>query len=186
MVFKGYIFNTYIITEAGDAVYVIDQHAAHERIFYEKLLSVYKSGEKLSQPILSPILINVSADVYSLRDDILEALVSFGYDIADFGGGSLIIRGIPSYMSSREAEDFANSFCSLEQSPGRLNDSVIDKLIMKSCKQAVKGGDCLSEKEIYELISALSECENPYSCPHGRPTFIKITKYEAERAFKRK
>ena len=186
MVFKGYIFDTYIITEAGDAVYVIDQHAAHERIFYEKLLSVYKSGEKLSQPILSPILINVSADVYSLRDDIIEALVSFGYDIADFGGGSLIIRGIPSYMSSGEAEDFANSFCSLEQAPGRLNDSVIDKLIMKSCKQAVKGGDCLSEKEIYELISALSECENPYSCPHGRPTFIKITKYEAERAFKRK
>ena len=186
MRFKGYIFDTYIITEAGDAVYVFDQHAAHERIFYERLLGVYNSSEKLSQPILSPIIVNVSADVYSLKDDILEALASFGYDIADFGGGSFIIREIPSYMSSKEAEDFANSFCNTDQLHGRLNESVVDKLIMKSCKQAVKGGDSLSEQEIYELISALSKCDNPYSCPHGRPTFIKITKYEAERAFKRK
>ena len=89
-------------------------------------------------------------------------------------------------MSSAEAEAFANSFCNTDQLPGTINESVVDKLIMRSCKQAVKGGDCLSEKEILELISALSECDNPYSCPHGRPTFIKITKYEAEKAFKRK
>ena len=184
--FKGYIFDTYIITEADDAVYVFDQHAAHERIFYENLLRVYNSGEKLSQPILSPIIVSVSADVYNLKDDILEALASFGYDIADFGSGSFIIREIPSYMSIREAEEFADSFCSIDQLVGRLNESILDKLIMKSCKQAVKGGDRLSEKEIYELIASLSECNNPYSCPHGRPTFIKITKYEAERAFKRK
>ena len=184
--FKGYIFDTYIITEADDAVYVFDQHASHERIFYENLLRVYNTGEKLSQPILSPIIVSVSADVYNLKDDILEALASFGYDIADFGSGSFIIREIPSYMSIREAEVFADSFCSIDQLVGRLNESILDKLIMKSCKQAVKGGDRLSEKEIYELIASLSECNNPYSCPHGRPTFIKITKYEAERAFKRK
>ena len=89
-------------------------------------------------------------------------------------------------MSSGEAEDFANSFCSLEQAPGRLNDSVIDKLIMKSCKSAVKANEKLSQLEIDRLISDLAACSNPYCCPHGRPTFIKITKYEAERAFKRK
>lgn len=186
LIFKGYIFNTYIITESGDTLYVFDQHAAHERILYEKLTSAYHAGDKLRQPLLTPLTINVSADVYNMKSLILEVLVSMGYVIEDFGGSSFIIREIPSYMSSDEAFSFVSSFCSSDDLNGQVNDTVIDKLIMKSCKSAVKGGDKLSETEIMNLIKELSTCGNPYSCPHGRPTFVKLTKYDVERTFKRK
>ena len=186
LLFKGYVFDTYIIMEEGDSLYVFDQHAAHERIFYEKLIGIYNSTEKLRQALLTPMIINVSADVYELKNELLEALESIGYDIGDFGAGSFIIREIPSFMNTREANEFAVAFCDSPQAGGYSNSTVIDKLIMKSCKSAVKGGDRLSEIEISSLMDDLSSCTNPYSCPHGRPTFIKITKYDAERAFKRK
>lgn len=182
---KGYVFNTYIIMEDADVLYVFDQHAAHERIFYEKLMGAYNSDKKLSQPIISPIMINVSSDVYQRKDEILDLITSLGYDISDFGSGSFIIKEIPSFMNAAEAEDFVNSFCNLPDAVSIINDRVKEKLIMKSCKSAVKGGDRLSEIEIKELLRELSECSNPYSCPHGRPVFIKITRYDVERAFKR-
>lgn len=186
LIYTGYVFDTYIIMQSDEMLYVFDQHAAHERVFYEKLMRVYNSPDIIRQALLTPILLNVSSYVYELRDEILEALTSIGYDIDDFGGGSFIIREIPSYMNAREARDFASAFCESSELTSGLNSTVIDKLIMKSCKSAVKGGDRLSEMEIQSLIKELSECENPYSCPHGRPAFIKITKYDAERAFKRK
>lgn len=186
LISKGYVFDTYIIMQADETLYVFDQHAAHERIFYEKLMQAYNSADKIRQPLITPIVLNVSADVYELRDEILEALTSMGYDIDDFGGGSFIIREIPSYMKAQEAREFAAAFCDSSEISQGLNSTVIDKLIMKSCKSAVKGGDSLSAMEIKSLIKELSECDNPYSCPHGRPTFIKITRYDAERAFKRK
>ena len=185
LVCKGYVFDTYIIMEEGDKLYVFDQHAAHERIFYEKLLAVYNSEKKLSQPIISPIMINVSADVYQMKDEILEVLCSLGYDISDFGSGSFIIKAIPSFMDASESEEFVNAFCNSSEIGYGINSKVVDKLIMKSCKSAVKGGDRLSEIETEELLRELSHCDNPYSCPHGRPTFIKITRYDVERAFKR-
>ena len=186
LVCRGYIFDTYIITEAADTLYVFDQHAAHERILYEKLTSAYHADDKLRQPLLTPMVINVSADVYNLKSLIFETLSLMGYDIDDFGGMSFIIREIPSYMSSDEAFSFVSSFCSSDEFKGQVNDAVIDKLIMKSCKSAVKGGDRLSDIEIANLLSELSACENPYACPHGRPTFVKISLYDIERAFRRK
>ena len=118
--------------------------------------------------------------------DWLEPLESAGYDIEDFGADTFVIRGIPSFMELSEAEVFARSYLeALDDASGR-NDVVIDKLIMRSCKSAVKGGEHLSEMEIRELIDELAECSNPYCCPHGRPTFIRYTKYEIERSFRRK
>lgn len=184
-VFKGYVFDTYIIMQAGESLFVFDQHAAHERIFYEKLLAAYNASEKLSQPILSPIMINVSSDVYQMKDDMLSIIGALGYDISDFGSGTFMIREIPSFMTASEAEKFVYTFCDSSEIGSIINDSVIEKLIMKSCKSAVKGGDRLSDIEIKELIKTLSECSNPYACPHGRPTFVKITRYDIERAFKR-
>ena len=184
--FKGYVFDTYIIMEADEVLYVFDQHAAHERIFYEKLMAAYNSSDKLRQDLLTPIIINVSADVYHIKEELLDALNSMGYDIGDFGGGSFIIRAIPSFMNTDEAHSYVSTFCEAAETLDYKNVTVIDKLIMKSCKSAVKGGDRLSQMEISALIDELADCDNPYSCPHGRPTFIKITKYDAERAFKRK
>ena len=184
--YRGYLFDTYIVMQSRDTVYLFDQHAAHERVFYEKFTDHYLRGEKNTQPVLSPLTINVSADVYYMSRDWLAPLEQAGYDIEDFGAETFVIRGIPSYMELSEADAFARSYLeALDEVSGR-NDIVIDKLIMKSCKSAVKAGEHLSPMEIRDLISKLAACANPYCCPHGRPTFIRYTKYEIERSFRRK
>ena len=184
--YRGYLFDTYIVMQSRDTVYLFDQHAAHERIFYEKFTDHYLRGEKNTQPVLSPLTINVSADVYYMSRDWLAPLEQAGYDIEDFGAETFVIRGIPSYMELSEADAFARFYLeALDEVSGR-NDIVIDKLIMKSCKSAVKAGEHLSPMEIRDLISKLAACANPYCCPHGRPTFIRYTKYEIERSFRRK
>lgn len=182
----GYIFDTYIITESADAIYLLDQHAAHERIMYERFINQYNSKVQLSQPMLISFTIETSSDIYAKERDWMDELRRLGFDIDDFGNNTFIIRGIPTYMEKGEAEIFARTFIEdPEISESKSNKIVVDKLIMRSCKAAVKGNNRLSEREIKELLEQLSECVNPFSCPHGRPTFIKMTKYEISRAFKR-
>lgn len=184
----GYVFNTYIITQAGDNLFVLDQHAAHERILYEKLVRQYNTRAHLPQDILTPILLNVSGDVYFGEREWMDVLRRIGYAIEDFGTNTFIIRGIPAYMTLSEADAFARNLVDVQENEVHLhqNTPVVDKLIMRSCKAAVKGNDHLSEREIRELLDRLSQCVNPFSCPHGRPTFIRISKYEIERSFRRK
>ena len=186
LTFKGYVFNTYIIMQGSDELYVFDQHAAHERIFYEKFMRGYNNSAHSPQPVLTAFTINVSNDVYSMSGEWLGDLIRMGYDIEDFGDCTFIVRGIPPYMSLSEAEGFARGYAEAAGEAGGSNKVVIDKLITKSCKSAVKAHDVLSEQEINDLMSELAECENPYSCPHGRPTFIRISSYDIERSFKRK
>lgn len=186
LTYCGYFFNTYIIMQAADTIYMFDQHAAHERVYYEKFVSAYMSSEQLPQPVLTPVTINVSADVYYTGREMLEPLHRMGFDISDFGAGSFMIRGVPSYVTQSEAVDFVKSYLEASDDSMERNSKVIDKLIMKSCKSAIKGGEKLSEMEIDKLIKELAKCENPYACPHGRPTFIRFTKYEIEKSFRRK
>ena len=184
--YRGYLFDTFIVMQSADTAYLFDQHAAHERIFYEKFVGSYLRGEKLVQPILTPVTLNVSADVYYMSREWLEPLTNAGFEIEDFGVNTFVIRGIPSYMELSEAESFARTYLEgLDEHSGK-NDTVIDKLIMKSCKSAVKANEHLSQLEINRLIADLAACQNPYCCPHGRPTFIRYTRYEIERSFRRK
>lgn len=191
----GYLFNTYIITSYDDCVYVIDQHAAHERINYERLIKSYNEEAHIAQPIITPFTITVPSSVYNGDTVWKTTLERLGFEFEDFGNKTYKFRGIPSYMSVSEARSFVQTFldeldveCQLDLSKNgsTLNRGVVDKLIMKSCKMSVKGGDKLSILEIKELIREMGKCINPFSCPHGRPTIIKISKYEIERAFKRK
>lgn len=186
LAFKGYVFNTYIIMQGRDELYIFDQHAAHERIFYEKFMRGYNNSAHSPQPVLTAFTINVSNDVYSMSGEWLGDLIRMGYDIEDFGDCTFIVRGIPPYMSVGEAEGFARGYAEAAGEAGGSNSVVIDKLITKSCKSAVKAHDVLSEQEIIDLMSELAECDNPYSCPHGRPTFIRISSYDIERSFRRK
>ena len=183
--FKGYVFDTYIIMQGRDSLYIFDQHAAHERIFYEKFMKGYRNSSHIPQPVLTPFTINVSADVYLSERDRLGELRKMGYDIEDFGERTFMVRGVPEYMTLEEADGFARGWFEGARGSGD-NDTVRDKLIMRSCKSAVKANDSLSETEINDLMRKLSECGNPFSCPHGRPTFIKVTSYDIERSFKRK
>ena len=186
LVYKGYLFDTYIIMQSTDIAYLIDQHAAHERIMYERFITMYNDSEHVSQPMLMPFSIETSSDVYAAERFWMDDLARLGFDIDDFGNNTFIVRGIPTYMDRGEAELFIHTYIEDPESRSdRGNTTVIDKLIMRSCKAAIKGNNKLSTMEIEELIEQLSNCVNPFSCPHGRPTFIRFTLSEISRAFKR-
>ncbi len=182
----GVIFDTYITAVDESNFYLIDQHAAQERIFYEKLVGEYESAEKVRQPLLVPLVINVSLSVSENSFDWLDALSRMGFTVNEFGPGTFRITEIPMFMELSEAEDFINQFIdNINERTNLSNSVVIDKLIMMSCKAAVKANDKLSDGEVKALINDLSSCINPFSCPHGRPTFIRLTRYEIEKMFKR-
>ncbi len=182
----GTLFNTYIMASDEEDFYLIDQHAAHERVFYEKLLEQYNAAEKTSQQLLLPINVGVSANVTAAEETWIDDLRAMGYDMEFFGNNTYIVREIPAFMAMAEAEDFLSDFFSaLDDKPDLTDRKMLDKIIMRSCKSAVKGGDVLSGQEIDSLIKELSSCVNPFSCPHGRPTFIRMTRYEIEKMFKR-
>ncbi|MBQ3185625.1 MAG: hypothetical protein IJB54_06575, partial [Firmicutes bacterium] len=182
----GTIFNTYILAADEDSFYLIDQHAAHERVFYERLLEQYNTEEKNRQTLLMPLNFNVSAQVASTEEIWLDKVSSMGYDIEFFGNNTYLVREIPAFMDLDEAETFlSDMFKELEDKPDLTNKKTLEKIITRSCKSAVKGGDRLDINEIDALMKDLRSCINPFSCPHGRPTFIRMTKYEIEKMFKR-
>lgn len=182
----GVIFDTYITAVDRENFYLIDQHAAHERVFYEKLVGEYLADEKLRQPILTPIMVEVPLDVKENEYDWLDSLGDMGFAIEPFGMNSYLIREIPTFMSLSEAEDFVNVFVENISSGTQLSNTVvINKLITRSCKSAVKAHDKLSMPELRALMDQLAACRNPFSCPHGRPTFIRLSQHQIEKMFKR-
>jgi len=182
----GAIFGTYITAVDGESFYLIDQHAAHERVFYEKLVGEYLAEEKLKQPILTPIMVEVPLAVKENEYDWKDSLEEMGFSIHNFGQNTYIIKEIPTFMTISEADDFLNTFIDNVSEGSKLaNTIVINKLITKSCKSAVKANDHLSMEEMKALMDQLAACRNPFSCPHGRPTFIRMTKYQIEKMFKR-
>lgn len=184
--YMGTVFNTYIMASDEDSFYLIDQHAAHERVFYERLLRQYNDAEKIRQSLLMPLHFNVSAQITAIEDTWLEQVCSMGYDIEFFGNNTYLVREIPAFMDLDEAEKFLSDiFRALEDKPDLTNKRTLEKIITRSCKSAVKGGDSLELSEIEALIKDLKACVNPFSCPHGRPTFIRMRKYEIEKLFKR-
>ena len=179
------IFNTYITATDSENFYLFDQHAAHERINYEKFVFSYLNEEKNSQILLLPLTIDVPNEI--VEDSLWkEILFNMGFRLELFGDNSFIFREIPEFMQLDEAESFIKTFID-EYILGNTisNTVVIDKLITKSCKSSVKAHDTLSKKEITALITNLKSCKNPFSCPHGRPTFIRFSLYDIERMFKR-
>ena len=182
----GVIFSTYITAVDDKNFYLIDQHAAHERIFYEKLVGEYENSDKAKQTLMIPLLIPVSLSANANKFDWLQALIQMGFTIEDFGDNTYRVSEIPMFMDLTEAEDLIKNFIeNIHQSTDLSNRVVIDKLITMSCKAAVKAHDVLKPEEITTLIRTLAKCRNPFSCPHGRPTFIKLTEYEIEKMFKR-
>lgn len=183
----GSFFGTYITAVDEHNFYMIDQHAAHERVFYEKFVGEYLADEKLHQPILTPITIEVPPYCMENEEEWKESLEDMGFTMELFGPSTYVIREIPTFMTITEAENFVNEYIdSIEEKTDFKNTVVIDKLIMKSCKSAVKAHDYLKEEEIQGLMESLKKCRNPFSCPHGRPTFIRFSQYEIEKMFKRK
>lgn len=182
----GVLFDTYIAARDYKTFYLIDQHAAHERVFYEQFLKAFNKEDAAPQMILAPIIKEIPYYADEDKENWFEFLVKSGFIIESFGGKSYIIRGIPSYMSISEAENFLDDYIdSISESTDFKDQRTLDKIIMKSCKSAVKAHDKLSMDEVNALLASLSETENPFSCPHGRPVIIKMGVSEMEKMFKR-
>lgn len=178
----GILFDTYITASDEENFYMIDQHAAHERINYEAIMKGVEHGSGASQLMLQPRIIEgVFPD-----DSWADVLTDMGYVIDEFGPGTWRIKGIPAFMDEEMAREFLAEYIDGGGKPGKLEiHAIIDRAATKACKASVKAHDVLSREEVKVLLLDLSACENPFHCPHGRPTFIRMSIGDIERRFKR-
>ena len=183
----GQLFDTYWLVEFDDSLYIIDQHAAHEKVLYEKTLKLLKEKEMSSQTISPPVVVTLSSKEETFLNENIDAFSDLGYKIEHFGGKEYAISAIPyNIFGIDEKALFLNMIaeCSdinKEKSP----QIMLEKIASMSCKAAVKGNMKLSYEESCELIDDLMKLDNPFHCPHGRPTIIKMTKQELEKKFRR-
>lgn len=185
----GHIFDTYWLIEQADSLYIIDQHAAHERVLFEEVTERLKSGNIASQKLAVPIAVNLSQSEKQVVIDNIELLESFGFEIEELGEQAYAVRAVP-YIFNNPAEtgfflDIVDKLAGVDTSVQNIYDTKINGIATISCKAAVKANDRLSYIEAKALIDKIVKLENPFTCPHGRPTVVEITKYELEKMFKR-
>ncbi len=183
----GEVFDTYWLIEFDEKLYIIDQHAAHEKVKYEQLLAKVKNNAVTSQYIKPGIVITLSGPSEAVLADYHAAFEHLGFQIEHFGGSEYIISAVPNDLYGLDsAELFITFLDELTEYPKTASPKVLeDRLASAACKAAVKGGNRISYAEADELITELLALENPYNCPHGRPTIITMSKQELERKFKR-
>lgn len=183
----GQVFDTYWLIEHDNKLYIIDQHAAHEKVLFERMMKQLQDKEMTTQYVSPPIIVSLTRAEQDILERYEEVFSELGYVISSFGGNEFAIEGVPGNLFSFDVKEF---FMELLASCGELkgndgHDMIVEKVASMSCKAAVKGNNRLSYPEIEELLDELLSLENPYHCPHGRPTIIAMTKYELEKKFKR-
>lgn len=183
----GQVFETYWIVEYEKKLFIIDQHAAHEKVMYERLKKQYQSSSPLSQYLEPPVIISVSLHEEVALKACLPQLSGFGFEIEHFGGSEYAIRAVPVDLYGYTERDlFIELLDQISNETSALDSDMInDRLAAMACKAAVKGNQKLSFEEANALIDQLLDADNPYNCPHGRPTIISMSQYELEKKFKR-
>ncbi len=183
----GQLFKTYWLIEFEDKLYIIDQHAAHEKVLYEKTMARLANKDFTSQRISPPIVMTLDASECEMLEKYRPQIEQFGYEVEHFGGKEYMISAIPDNLFNIDMKDlFIEMLDDFSNATGRQTPDIItEKVASMSCKAAVKGNDKLTLPEINNLIDELLSLDNPYNCPHGRPTIISMSKYEIEKKFKR-
>ncbi len=183
----GQLFKTYWLIEYEDKLFIIDQHAAHEKVLFERTMAKIKDKEFTSQIISPPIVLSLDARETEMLEKYREQIERLGYEVEHFGGKEYMISAIPDNLYKIDMKDlFIEMLDDFSDMTGRETpDLILEKVASMSCKAAVKGNDELSSAEMDELIEELLTLDNPYNCPHGRPTIISMSKYEIEKKFKR-
>lgn len=183
----GQIFDTYWLVSLKDKLFIIDQHAAHEKVKYERLVKELETRSVVSQVLNPPVVISLTGKEEELLCEFKDSFVALGFEIEEFGSGAYMLRSMPADLyGCKEKEFFMNVLDEIADNPMKgAPDVILQKLASMACKAAVKGNHSLSEAEINALIDELLKLEDPYHCPHGRPTIISMTKYEIEKKFKR-
>ncbi|MDO5403028.1 MAG: DNA mismatch repair endonuclease MutL [Eubacteriales bacterium] len=183
----GQLFDTYWLIEFEDKFYMMDQHAAHEKVLYEKTMRRMREKKMTTQMVMPAAVLSLNMREAQILEENMEAFTRLGFEIEDFGGNSIKITGVPAGFP---AMDYKSLF--LELLDGLVEDGLIgdldmitDKVASMSCKAAIKGNNRISFDEAKELMEEMMEADNPYNCPHGRPTLIMMSKYEIEKKFHR-
>ena len=183
----GQVFDTYWLVQYEERLLIIDQHAAHEKVKYEALVKKLREGQVDSQNLAPPMILNLSAMEAHTLQEYGDYFARMGFEIEDFGGNAVAVRAVPCDLYGHYEKDFLQGILDeLEEEPPRGTPAIIaEKLASMACKSAVKGNMRISTKEMGALLDQLLSLENPYHCPHGRPTIITMSKYELEKKFKR-
>ncbi|MBR5047237.1 MAG: DNA mismatch repair endonuclease MutL [Eubacterium sp.] len=183
----GQVFGTYWMFEYEEKLFFVDQHAAHEKVMYEKMRKDLQ-GKKVSRQLLAPpIILSLNLREQERLRSCLQAFHDLGYTLEEFGGNEYCIREVPADLIDLDSRDlFVELLDTIDDNTGKMSlDALTDKLASMACKAAVKGNRSLSLQEMEALMDQLMELENPYQCPHGRPTIISMTKKELEKKFHR-
>ena len=184
----GVLFKTYILLEnqREGITFLVDQHAAHERVNYEKFLHMYLKSEITSQILLKPEIIELNQMEYDKILNYLDLFTKLGFKIEDFGDNSVVLREVPMIFGLPTYVNFIRDIIdSLDKEISSNYEADLYKIMKKACKASVKAGDDLSDMEIQSLIRDLKNCENPYTCPHGRPTVVEVSKHTISKLFLR-
>lgn len=186
LVFSGIVFDTYIIFTKSSEMIMMDQHAAHERIQFEKYMKKFKDNTLSIQMLIEPIIMDLSPVDMDITIRNLEIFKRFGFIIEEFGHKNISIRGVPNTFGTPESQRFIYEIIDNLDKISNIYDTKYDNIAEIACKSAIKANDKISYQEALELVKELELCENPYTCPHGRPIMVKMTKYDIEKMFKRK
>ena len=183
----GQVFETYWLVQYEDKLLMIDQHAAHEKVNYERLIKHFREKSVVSQSLMPPVIVSLSGQEEMVLKEHMEVFAGLGFEIEAFGGSEYALRSVPvDLYGCEEREMFLEVLDQLAEGVSFGGIRVIEeKIASMSCKAAVKGNNLLSLPEAEALIDELLTLDNPYNCPHGRPTIVSMTKYEMERKFKR-
>ena len=183
----GQLFKTYWLIEYEDQLFIMDQHAAHEKVNYERLMKNFKEKEIYSQRLEPPMVVTVSMMEAEALERYRDAFAGLGFTIESFGGNEYCIREVPANLYGIGERDlFMELLDAVSQENGTMDTEVIaSKIATMACKMSIKGNQRVSLMEVEHLLDELMKLENPYQCPHGRPTIIKMSKYEIDKKFKR-
>lgn len=185
----GQVFSTYWILQYEDKMYMVDQHAAHEKVLYERFMKEIEKKEPLTQLLQPPIILSLSMAQQQVVEENMEIFENLGYQIENFGGREYSVSGVPAHLPGVGFQDLLIEVIdslTQEQATARKTPQILlEKVASMSCKAAVKGNNKLPVEEIEALLKELMTLENPYHCPHGRPTMVSMTKSEIEKKFKR-
>ncbi len=183
----GQVFDTYWLVQFEDKLYIIDQHAAHEKVKYERFMKQYHEKNIVTQNLMPPIIVSLTGKEEMLLKEYEELFANLGFEIEEFGGDEYALRAVPvDLYGCNEKQMFLEVLDELSDMGPRESLKVVEeKVASMACKAAVKGNNRISREEVEKLIDELLTLENPYNCPHGRPTIITMSKYEMEKRFKR-
>lgn len=181
----GVVFDTYIVLQKGESMYLMDQHAAHERVLFERYMNAFHKREVHMQMLLDPIVLELSSvDMLQVEKN-LDIFRNFGFEVEIFGMNNILIRGVPNLFGTPQSEKFILELIDNIDKISNNYDLKDDRFAIMACKSAIKANDRIQNIEIESLFKQLEKCENPYTCPHGRPTMVEISKVEIEKMFKR-